>query len=187
MPQLTDETLLSQLSRDSEKAFSEIYTRYAQRVTAFVFCLLKSREKAMDITQDIFTQLWSRRSSMSEVDSLSGYLFKMAKNAVLNVFSHEMIVSRYNEKQLETADIFNDETISGIQSRDLLMLIDIAIEQMPRQRRTIFRMSRIEHLTYPEIADRLGIKEKAVEYQMSLALKDLRKLVTCIAVFFAMT
>jgi RNA polymerase sigma-70 factor (ECF subfamily) len=49
-----------------------------------------------------------------------------------------------------------------------------AIEQLPQQCRTIFKMSRYEEMKYTEIAERLGISINTVENQISKALKMLR-------------
>ena len=58
----------------------------------------------------------------------------------------------------------------------LLEHIREAIDQMPPQRRKIFKMGRFEGLKYKEIASSLGISPKTVEVQMGKALKTLREM-----------
>lgn len=48
------------------------------------------------------------------------------------------------------------------------------IETLPPQRRTIFKMSRIDHMTNTEIAVKLNLSVRTVEKHLELALKDLR-------------
>ena len=57
---------------------------------------------------------------------------------------------------------------------DLKSYIDKLIEQLPPQRRRIFKMSREQHLTNKEIAERCAVSEKAIERQITMALKFLR-------------
>ncbi|RZA16227.1 MAG: RNA polymerase sigma factor [Proteobacteria bacterium] len=47
------------------------------------------------------------------------------------------------------------------------------IDAMPVRRREVFLLHRVEDLTYPQIAKRLGISTKAVEKHIHLALKEL--------------
>ena len=82
-----------------------------------------------------------------------------------------------------TQDIFykiwtNRETISEeeLYARELSLLIDIAVEKMPPQRRNIFIMSRKDGLSNEEIAQRLNISKRTVENHMTQALAELRKI-----------
>ena len=61
-------------------------------------------------------------------------------------------------------------------TKELLRSIDFALEEMSELRKTIFRMSRFENKTYQEIADALMISPKTVQYHISCALAELRKL-----------
>ena len=51
---------------------------------------------------------------------------------------------------------------------------------MPEKQRIVFLMSRMEELTYKEIAERLDLSVKAVEKRMSIALGELRKIIPAI-------
>ena len=74
--------------------------------------------------------------------------------------------------------------LPDVDNRDLLLLIQLAVEKMPGQRQRIFRMSREEGIANDEIARRLSISTRTVENQISRALSELRKLVTLILFFF---
>ena len=68
------------------------------------------------------------------------------------------------------------EPDSKYDTSELLKSIDFALERMSVLRKTIFRMNRYEHKTYQEIADILMISPKTVQYHISCALSELRKL-----------
>ena len=55
---------------------------------------------------------------------------------------------------------------------------------MPQKRQQVFRMSREEGKTNEEIARELGISKKTVENHINAALRELRKLISCISIFF---
>ncbi len=73
---------------------------------------------------------------------------------------------------------------SQVETNDLALLISIAVDKMPDQRRRIFRMSRYEGLSNREIAERLRISVKTVENHMTAALGQLRRLLASITLFF---
>ena len=58
------------------------------------------------------------------------------------------------------------------------MLLDMAVEQMPEQRKKIFKLSRKEGLSNEEISHMLQINKRTVENHITNALKDLRKIVS---------
>ena len=68
------------------------------------------------------------------------------------------------------------EVIYTLDSRQLMTKYENALKMMSEKRRAVFLMSRMEAMTYGDIATRLMISEKAVEKRMRFALKDLRKL-----------
>ena len=68
-------------------------------------------------------------------------------------------------------------------AKDLEDLINLAIQNMPEQRRKVFSLSRVEGLTNDEIAEKLGISKRTVENHITTALAMLRK-ITIFALFF---
>lgn len=64
-------------------------------------------------------------------------------------------------------------------ARELGLLIDEVVEKMPPQRKKIYQLSRLEGLSNEEIAARLNTTKRNVESQLSLALKEIRKVISC--------
>ena len=181
----TDETLLQNLIQGDSRAFDALYTRYVPRVEAFACCMLKDRSEAEDLAHDLFLKLWESRESLQQVRSVRNYLFRMTKNAVFDRFEHKAVDARYRQSAApkDLREIVSNYLVEQIDRQELLLLIDMAIEKMPPQRRNVFRMSRFEGVSYQEIALRLGISQKTVEYHIHEALAELRKLILILAVF----
>jgi RNA polymerase sigma-70 factor (ECF subfamily) len=53
-------------------------------------------------------------------------------------------------------------------------IIDDAVSSLPERCQMIFRMSKMEGLSYKQISDKLGISTNTIEGQMNIALKKLR-------------
>ena len=181
----TDETLLQNLIQGDSRAFDALYTRYVPRVEAFACCMLKDRSEAEDLAHDLFLKLWESRESLQQVRSVRNYLFRMTKNAVFDRFEHKAVDARYRQSAApkDLREIVSNDLVEQIDRQELLLLIDMAIEKMPPQRRNVFRMSRFEGVSYQEIALRLGISQKTVEDPNHDALAELRELILILAVF----
>ena len=59
-------------------------------------------------------------------------------------------------------------------AKDLQLLIDMVVNEMPPKRKMIYKLSRIEGLSNEQIAEKLGIQKKTVENHLNIALNELR-------------
>ena len=166
MDKQPDELILQSLRQGSYDAFDALYMRYAPHVEAFAFCMLKNRSEAEDLAHDIFLKIWETRESIGRIKSFRSYLFRMTKNAVFDIFEHKNVQTRYEQRLLHVEDLLTDDISTKVATEDLLMIIDMAVEQMPEQRQRVFRLSRYEGLSHQQIAQKLGVTPKTVEYHI---------------------
>ena len=189
-----ERTLLEKLARGDRASFDALYMRYAAKTEEFLCRMLKNRAEAEDITHDLFLKIWQNRSTMAGVTAFGSYLFRMARNAVYDRFDSRTVRTNFARQTnllpdgthiwLNAGSVLREYELPDVDNRDLLLLIQLAVEKMPGQRQRIFRMSREEGIANDEIARRLGISTRTVENQISRALSELRKLVTLILFFF---
>lgn len=171
--------LLKQLGEGSHAAFDALFMFYQPKVKAFLKGFMKDDEETADMTQEIFYKIWINRNSISKVTSFKSYLFRMARNMIYDHYEHSLVEENYKEK-LSLKPSYTDLIEDELYAKDLELLIDISISQMPEQRRRIFRMSRKEGLSNEEIADQLHINKRTVENHITQALADLRKAIKSI-------
>ena len=173
-----EKELLTALSKGNQSAFDSLYLFYAPKVREFVFRLLKNPGEAEDVTQNIFLRVWEKRRELGGTRSLRSYLYTMARNAVFDIFSHSIVEDKYMQEHI------NDAPLSEkIETEELALLIAVAVDRMPEQRRRVFSLSRYEELSNKEIAERLNLSVKTVERHMTAALSQLRRLLTLLALF----
>lgn len=166
--------LLEALGRGSRNAFAALYNEFAGKCYSFVESLVKDAPAAKDITHDIFMKIWLRRDIISKVDSFSSYLYRMARNAVMDKFTSDTIRSRYASRLLLAQEEFRSYIDEKVSVDELQMLIFKTVSRMPEQRRRIFTLSRYKGLTNAEIAESIGISIRTVENHITLALTDIR-------------
>lgn len=180
---LDDDELLKRMRDGDTAALGMLYVRYAPSVSDFAARFMGKNDEISDVTHNIFCTLWDNRQSISNIDSLKAYLFRMTRNAIFQVYRHRQVVNEYQTDFLKTNDDTTPDLESVITTADLLEMINLRIEQMPEIQRRIFRMSRYEKKTYAEIAQETGLSAKSVQRYISLALAELRKLVEVMLVF----
>ncbi|MBQ8838680.1 MAG: RNA polymerase sigma-70 factor [Bacteroidales bacterium] len=168
--------LLRALGNSDRKAFAVLYNLYAGKCLAFLESLLKDHEQAKDVTHDIFIKVWQKREIISKVDSFSSYLFKMARNAVMDKFESETIRRRYVARQMLCQEDFRSYVDEVVSVDELQMMIFKAVSRMPEQRRRIFTLSRYKGMSNAEIARLCGLNVRTVENHITNALADIRML-----------
>lgn len=170
------------LSEGDSGAFEWLFLHYQPKLIAF-FAGFVHDEVARDMAQDIFFSLWTNRVKLSAVRSFSSYLYQMARNALFNYYDHSLVCEKYDAELLFRPLVTND-TEELLFAQELKGLIDLKVEQMPPQRRQIFRMSRVEGLNNDEIAAHLNISKRTVENHLTAALSDLRRMLKIVLLLF---
>ena len=69
-----------------------------------------------------------------------------------------------------------------IDYQELKEKIDAFVEELPDRQKEVFLLSRSEGLSHKEIAEKLGIKPKTVEYHITLAVRSLKEKITGIGI-----
>jgi RNA polymerase sigma-70 factor (family 1) len=184
---LSDSEIFSLMKNSDHFAYTEIYQRYFQLIFRHAINKLRDEQIAKDIVQDVFTNLWIKRTSNVVESNLPGYLYKAVRNRIFNFWAHESVVSNYwksfpdNNNIDEYADVAADYRIREQQLADY---IERQIQDLPAKMRMVFDLSRKEYLSHREIAERLNTSEGNVSKQVGNALKILRAKLSSIMYLF---
>ena len=127
---------------------------------------------ATDIVQEAFLKLWEKKLDF-EGDKTRGLLYKMAVDLWISQYRKQQSEKKYRLSL--TWKQSHEQTEELLYYEELKVKYEQAISDLPDKRRQVFLMSRMDALTYQEIADRLEITVKAVEKRMKLALEELRQ------------
>ena len=167
----TDSELLHQLNTGSRGAFDEIYRRHWHTMYRTAYTVLKDKSACMDVLQDVFVWIWEHRGALN-VTSLGAYLVMAVRYKVANYIRHNRVHAAFFE-QVEKLQV-TEETISPVELKELQTIISRFTLELPERCQQVFYLSRFEYLSNKEIATKLGISEKTVENQLTIALRKLR-------------
>ena len=172
---MQDKELVTLLKKGSHQAFEELYARYKGKLMYFCKLLLKDKTVAEDIIHDIFLQIWETRDSLNAELSFSGYLHTLAQNRILNMFRQFDIHSRFAQHILMNEKDSTNQTEDSIIDNDYKRILNKQIDSLSPRQKEIFRLSRIQKLTYKEISKLLQISVDTVQEHASLALKKIKE------------
>ncbi len=155
-----------------ERVFAKIYDSYATVLYNYLYYKCGNAGLAQDLCQDAFTKLWVNCSTVL-LATAKGFVFKTAKNLMLNTFQHDKVKLKFSQQIHKSSDFEDPAFIYEV--KELSEELNTAISGLPDKLRVVFLMSRIDKKTYKEIAETLEISKQGVEKRMYKALDILRK------------
>jgi RNA polymerase sigma-70 factor (ECF subfamily) len=175
MSEETLNELVKRLKASDHGAFRTVFDQWQQTIFNFLLFRTKDVARAEDLLQEVFLKLWDTRSRLDEKRSLRNYLYTIADNLALNEARHEKVVFKHREDTIVPLFTNTENPEFILEEKEWKSKLEGAIASLPEKPRIIFLMSRMEDLSYQEIADRLSISIKTVETHMVTALKCLRQ------------
>lgn len=172
---LSEKQVLETIQSGNESAFEMIFRSYYQPLCRYAYSFLEDKEEAEEVVQSAFITIWEKRKSMDIQTSLKSYLYRMVRNACLNVIKHEKIKQQHVTHELAVTETTYESVTQKVYATELELKISEAMKTLPEQCRLVFQLSRFEELKYQEIADQLQISVKTVENHMGKALKIMRE------------
>lgn len=168
--------LIARLKKGDILAYDQIYHCYSHKLYSFVFRILKDEADSEDIVQEVFIKIWELREKLDDYKSLNSFIFTLAYNNSISLIRKKINTSKYRE-HLRNASIiqFPDNFLSEIEFNELNRHVEKLIENLPARQKRVYLFHREQGLTYPEIAEEMGISRNTVENHMVKALKYLRQ------------
>ncbi|MEW6702045.1 MAG: RNA polymerase sigma-70 factor [Bacteroidota bacterium] len=181
---ISDKELLDRIKKNDSGALRILFERYFEALCFFSFQILKTSELSEESVLDVFTNIWLKRKTIDIKTNFRTYIYKAVKNQSINYLRQE---KRYSQKMEST----NLHLIVSDQSADQFILqqnleneINSLLKELPERRGLIFRMNRIDGLSYKEIAEVLSISVNTVQNQMIKAIKYIAEQLPRIKRFF---
>src|ERR1700754_1437176 len=102
-----DEIALSaknQIAAGNQEAFRQLFNSYNIRLEEFASALVRNKEAANDVVNEVFVKLWKGRERVPEIQNLKVYLYTATKNAALNYLSrkaHQLITEPFDDFSIQ--------------------------------------------------------------------------------------
>lgn len=150
---------------------SALFLAYAQELKAYFTRQVRCRDTAADLLQETFLRLAQQPAGAGE-NNIRSYLYRTACNLAIDHFRQEERRQTYPTPDHMLLDVPDEAPPieQAVDARRKLELLRRAMTELPLRTKEIFELSRIEGLTYVEIARRLNISESSVQKHLAKAL-----------------
>lgn len=157
-----------------QDAFARLFRAWYPRLAAYAVTLTGNRDAAEDVVQEVFIAVWGRRTEFPEAGAIPTYLHRAVRNRALNHLRQQGTRGRWLAAQ-DPDPALPPVAESALIGEETARRIQAALAALAPRTREVFLLSRDQQLTYPAIAETLGISVKTVETLMSRALRALRE------------
>lgn len=173
--------LIKKAVKGDENAFESLLLDNQRGVYNLALKLLKNREDALDVSQEVFFKAYTKLSSFKFECRLSVWLYRMTYNKCMDVLRkqsarQETSLSYENENQEETTiDIpdFSYDPAVRFESQETRELLRTEIDNLPDEMRAALIMREYNGMSYAEIAEATSSQEGTVKSRISRARKKL--------------
>lgn len=175
-PESSDEQLLDRMRLGDMQAFNNLFERHCRRGVELAGTIVHDHFTAEEAVSDVFFSFWARRQSLPDIPLFQPYLFTAIRyraRKMLAMHNKEAEILSLDNYTLQPEDAPADP-FGYLYAGELANTLHKIIEQLPGQRKLIFKLSRMNGLSYKAIAEVLNISESTVKNQLAAALKTLR-------------
>lgn len=170
--------ILEAIGRGDKQVFEQVFRAWYVRLCLYAETIVRDRDLAEDLVQNVFCGLWERRQELQIRESMKNYLYRSVYNAALNSLRHEK-VKRVFLAFIEKHGIKEENNIEDLMNKEnqdrMVKELNRVIGRLPEQCREIFMLSRFDGRKSSEIALALNISVRTVETQLYRAMKHLRE------------
>lgn len=173
--QQEDDKLIMLLQDGDKQSFRAIFDKYYHPLCEYAYHYV-SIQDVEEVVQDVLLWIWQEHKTLYIRSSLRAYLFRAVKLRCLTRIEQNTVRMRAegNYGKLLAASpvtIASDDYLAT----ELLIKLHDAIDKLPEPYKKAFVMHRFNNYSYKEIADKLEISPKTVDYRISHALSLLRR------------
>lgn len=162
--------------------FNNLFNKHYENFVCFAMSYVKDRPIAEDIVSEAFTAFWENQAQLLPSTKPQAYILTVIKNKCLNHLRHLQVRQRAEKEINEHAEWKLSTSINTLQacdpsflfSEEVQLLIESTLNDLPKKTRQIFILNRYGGFSYKEIASRMKLSPKSVEFHISKALKHLR-------------
>ncbi len=157
----------------TKEAYNQLFESSYSSLCNYAYAIVKDYDEAEDIVQGVFVNFWNNENKEEIEAKAKHYLVRAVKFKCIDYQRKEIVKRKHEKEIIHITDIWEEEEESeNTRLKDTLML---AISELPEKTRAVFMMSKLDGLSYKEIAEDLEISPKTVENQMGRAFRHLRE------------
>jgi RNA polymerase sigma-70 factor (ECF subfamily) len=173
---LINENIVVGLHQDDPAIMKQVFEHYYVPLCNFAKRYVGTCTIAEEIVSDVMYKVWQNRQSGYRAATFREYLYTAVRNTAINYLEQQQNQRELAEKWAERlrCELIDETPLDTLIVAELQAKFDILIASLPEQCRKTYHLSRVDNLTYDEIAARMHISVNTVKHHIKTALLKLR-------------
>lgn len=168
--------IIEDLPHNSSKAMKRLFDLFYQPLCIYAVRYVGSTSVAEEVVSDVMCKIWQNRHFNYRAETFREYLYTATRNTALNY-------QKQNENRKKLADnwaeqlrgeLIEETPLDAMITEEMQSKLKSLMDTLPTQCRKAFMMSRINNMSYGEIATEMNISTNTVKYHVKTALQKLR-------------
>lgn len=162
-----------------DSVFDDLYKNYHQDVFQFLFYMVRNRELAEDLMQEVYIRVLKSYEKFEGKSSEKTWLFSIARNVAIDSFRKDKgwkqkLIEKFDWSQQQVKDDHPLPEEIALQNEDIQMIYR-CLESCTVDQRLVIIMRYIQDMSIAETAESLGWTESKVKTTQHRALKVLKR------------
>jgi len=171
------ERIKMEISEGNRNSYSELFKWAYPKLITFAKSYTIAEEQCEEIASDVLIYIWFNRDKIVDIKYFKAYLYKSARNAVLNYKNRNKVkIISGDDYESISPIVLNFTPETAYLNSELRLLLTKAIATLPPKCKECFMLVKEEGLSYKEAAEVLGVSTKTVDAQMVIAVKKLSQI-----------
>jgi len=174
---------LEQMSLEQDRRITDAVKQEQSRLRNFIRRRVPDSRDAEDILQDVFSELVEANRLLMPIDHLTGWLFRVARNRITDLFRKKRPASlneaiNNEDESLTLEDLLPspDAGPEGLYVRGVLLEeLEDALDELPEEQREVFVGHEIEGRSFKEMAAESGVSVNTLLSRKRYAVQHLRQ------------
>lgn len=162
-----------------DSVFEKLYKKYNHNVFQFLFYMVRNKEQAEDLVQEVFIRVLKSYERFEGRSSEKTWIFSIARNVAFDFFRKQLgwkqrLLERFNLsiKQVKDENPLPDEITIH---KETIKLVYDCLNYCSMDQRTVIILRFLYDLSIAETAEILGWTESKVKTTQHRSLKIIRK------------
>ena len=181
----SDDELVRLAQKGSMVAYEELVHRHRDKIYARAFSMLRKEDEALDISQEAWVKAWQRLAQFKHNSSFTTWITRICINSCLD------LIRKWKRQKLDSLDKMEEELggvellieepedfnpTEKIERAELRERIDLALDKLSHEHRTVLVLHEFEQMEYREIAKSMHCSIGTVMSRLFYARRKLGKL-----------
>ena len=173
------ETLIQRCLSGDQRAWEQIVRLYWRKVFNIAYKFVGKHDEAEDLAQDVFLKIFKSLGTFDRRANFQTWLISVSRNLCIDHYrsvrkERETIDRDVDANELSPASV-DPGPIAALEQRDRVVLLRVALAELPETLRTAVLMRDIQEMSYQEIADKLRLPEGTVKSRINRGRTELAR------------